>query len=126
MKTHRAFFPLLLILASSCGDSPTQLGSEERPGDPIPSECNNTVAVAWDASVSSGVNYTVHVGPRTREYSWQFDVPPGELTQRIGQMGRGSYYLAVTAYSGPNRSDYSNEVKIEFENCNTTLQLRGN
>lgn len=68
------------------------------------------VTLAWIPSVSPEVSgYKIYIGPASRNYSRSVDA--GNVTiYKLVNLSEGTYFIAATAYSADEESDFSNEV----------------
>jgi hypothetical protein len=71
---------------------------------------DNTLTLSWDA-VSGAEGYTLYYGTSTGDYTGTFDL--GNSTGMVFEdMPEGTYYLAITAYAGPDESGDSEEIGV--------------
>lgn len=106
-------------------------GNDRYTIDPViyNNKCNNTVQLAWNASIGDGGTphplvrgYKIHVGNESGLYRTVIDKPlvdshPMTHDHLVTGLTTGDFYFVVTAYSADKESGYSNEVSTSFTDC---------
>jgi hypothetical protein len=112
MRLQLAILALLCLAAGWPADIP-----------PLPPGRGRTVTLAWDASETPGVSYTLYWGS-TEAFSNVVDCGTNRTMTLTGLPVRHDLMFCVSASSGGLESDPSNEVSVRRYAVKTNLVVR--